>query len=47
MAVQTVIVVFAVGAAAFYVIRAFLPRKEQPTGCDSCPANRSRKDDYT
>jgi hypothetical protein len=43
---QTVLVVIAVAGAATYVIRGFLPRKNRSAGCDSCPANRNRKDDY-
>ena len=46
LSLQTVLVIAAVVAAAFYVIRSYLPRKDRAVGCDSCPANRNRKDDY-
>lgn len=44
---QTLIVAVAVAAAAVYVLRAYLPRKNATPGCGACPANPNRRDDYT
>jgi hypothetical protein len=47
MDLQTWTVLIIVAAAGYYVVRNFIPRKDEPKGCASCPQNSQRNDDYT
>jgi len=46
MDVQTFLVLPIVAAAAVYVGRRLWPRRREKAGCESCPQNRNRTDDY-
>jgi hypothetical protein len=47
IALQSVVIAVVVAAAAVYVVRSWLPRKNAQPGCGSCPANPNQGDDYT
>jgi hypothetical protein len=46
MDVQTFLVLPIVAVAAVYVGRRLWPRRQAQAGCESCPQNRNRTDDY-